>query len=205
MIEFGQGVILRKIEHDDMPKLFAWRNDPRIWKWCRQNDAISWSAHEDWYQKQASDSSIKMYSVFGPDDKLVGCAGLTSIDLTNRRAEFSLYVDPNTQRDGLGTKTLKTLVLHGFLNLGLNNIWGESFEGNPAISLFEKLNFKQEGMRRSFYFRNGRFIHAYLYSLLHSECSFLPTDRDPSRKPLAEIPQIRHAFEYTVSTTPSAA
>jgi hypothetical protein len=97
---------------------------------------------------------------------LVGVCGLTSIDWVNRRAEFSLYIDPDRQKDGLGKAALQTLLHHGFMTLGLNCIWGETFDLNPAAKLFEGLGFIKEGSRRDFYYRDGRFIDAHLYSLL---------------------------------------
>jgi RimJ/RimL family protein N-acetyltransferase len=109
-----------------------------------------------------------MYGVMRQGD-LVGVCGLTSIDLINQRAEFSLYIGPEYQGLGYGKAALLTLITHGFRVLNLNCIWGETFNKNPAAEMFEELGFKKEGTRRDFYFRDGRFINAHLYSLLRSE------------------------------------
>ena len=189
MIDYKFGVYLDKIDPEDSPTLRRWRNDHRIWKWCRQNDLRSAQEHDRWFKKQAEDSSIKMYAIFIPfrepanylseehRDYIVGVCGLTSIDPTNRTAEFSLYISPDYQHRGLAKAALKTLITHGFMNLGLNCIWGETFEGNKAAHLFEKIGFKKEGTRRSLYFREGKFIDAHLYSILASEwkCSMSDT------------------------------
>lgn len=109
-----------------------------------------------------------MYSILA-DDKLAGVCGFTSIDLVNRRAEFSIYIDPKLKGGLLGTRSLKTLLAHGFKNFGFNSIWGETFEHNPAAKLFEKLGFTTEGRRRDFYFRDGKFIDAILVSIKAEE------------------------------------
>lgn len=171
MIDFGLGVQLRTIESEDLPKLRAWRNDPKIWRWCRQYDAISEADQKTWFEKQSTDPTIRMYVVEAGNESR-GVCGLTSVDHVNRRAEFSLYIAPSHQKLGYAEKALQTLCLHGFRNLNLNCIWGESFDGNPAISLFEKLGFQKEGTRREFYFRGGRYIPAHLFSLLAYECTF---------------------------------
>lgn len=177
MINLGHGVSLRTIDLQDLPRLRKWRNSFAIWKWCRQNDLINTENHESWYKKQAVDKSVKMYGIVDPHheipDRLVGVCGLTDIDLINRRAEFSLYIDPTEQNKGYGSKALKTLFHHGFMNLGLNCIWGETFEGNPAGKMFEKIGMKVEGSRRDFYFREGKFIPAHLYSILRSDWDHL--------------------------------
>jgi RimJ/RimL family protein N-acetyltransferase len=187
MIDFGLGVTLRTIEAENLPTLRAWRNDPKIWYWCRQYDAISIADQQAWFTKQSTDPTIRMY-VVEAGNEIRGVCGLTSVDHVNRRAEFSLYIAPSHQKLGYAEKALKTLCLHGFRNLNLNCVWGESFEGNPAMAMFEKLGFKKEGGRREFYFRDGRFIPAYLYSLLARECSFGGVVDDAQKSAIATHP-----------------
>ena len=168
MIDFGYGISLGPLDSYHQEKIRAWRNDERVWKWCRQYDVIDDRSQEAWFKRQSEDSSIKMWAVMNGDD-MVGVAGLTSIDWVNRRAEFSLYIDPQVHRKGFGAMALRTLLRHGFYNLGLNSIWGETFQDNPAVHMFERVGLKKEGTRRDFYFRAGRFIDCYLYSMLRSE------------------------------------
>lgn len=168
MIDYGYGANLEAMTESDIEQLRKWRNDQRIWAWCRQNDLISDISQKDWYKRQNSDPTVHMYAVWA-EGYLVGAAGLTSHDLYNRRAEFSLYIDPEKHDKGLGKSALKTLVEHGFKNLNLHLIWGETFEDNKAMKIFESVGFKQEGARRDFYFKNGKYINAYLYSILESE------------------------------------
>jgi RimJ/RimL family protein N-acetyltransferase len=111
-----------------------------------------------------------MYEIRNPESLTpLGVCGLTSIDLYNRHAEFSLYIAPQLQGDGLGTRALKTLLAYGFKTLGLNSIWGETFQGNHALKMFEQMGFKIEGSRRDFYFRDGKYIDAVLVSMQASE------------------------------------
>lgn len=160
-----------------MEQLRIWRNDYRIWQWCRQNDFITDVEQQRWFEAQNKDSSIKMYKILVQLNKKdaepqlipIGACGLTSIDLTHRRAEFSLYVAPAYQGNAFGNQALGVLLTHGFKNLGLNSIWGEVFDGNPALDKFLELGFKKEGLRRDFYFRDGKFIDAHLISIKATE------------------------------------
>lgn len=168
MIDYGIGVALGAIDPRLSETMRAWRNDYRVRSWCRQTGLISEYDQEKWIKAQNDDKSIRMFTVWG-DGVPVGICGLTSIDLINRRAEFSLYISPNEHGRGFGYKALKTLCNFGFVELGLNSIWGESFETNPAIEMFTRLGFVKEGVRRQFYFKGGRFINAVLVSLQRSE------------------------------------
>lgn len=168
MIDHGFGVVLGPLDSNHAEHVRKWRNDPRVWNWCRQYKPISDFDQDSWFERQANDPTIQMYSIL-LDGSLAGVCGFTSIDLINRRAEFSLYVAPDLNGRGIGTKSLLTLLRHGFNQWGFNSIWGESFEGNPAIRIFKKIGMKQEGIRRGFYFRDGKFIDAHLYGILASE------------------------------------
>lgn len=168
MIDFGYGVSLSSLDRSNLNKYLIWRNNHSIWQWCRQLDVISKSKHEKWFSSQEDDNSIRMYQI-NSGETPVGVCGLTSIDHINQRAEFSLYISPKEQGNGFGGNGLKTLCAHGFENLNLNAIWGESFEGNPATNTFENIGFSHEGIRRDFYFRKGKFVNAHIFSLLRED------------------------------------
>lgn len=169
MISFDPLVSLGPLKESNLKKYYDWRNDPRIWKWCRQSDLLTEWGHRSWFEGLARNESVRMYEILAPTQELVGVCGLTSLDPLNQRAEFSLYVGPKFQNKGFATAALKTLFRHGFTNLNLNLIWGETFQGNPAAKLFERLGMVKEGRRRQFYFQEGQFIDADLYSVTRSE------------------------------------
>lgn len=150
--------------------MLHWRNDPMIRKWTRQNDELSVESHEAWFKSLDGNPTIRTYAVAGEKDaKIVGVCGLTSIDWMNRRAEFSLYIDPIRHHRGFGQSALKTLLHHAFETLNLNCVWGESFDGNPAQKMFEKVGMTKEGTRRAFYYREGKYVGASLWSILRSD------------------------------------
>lgn len=169
MIDYGLGIYLAPIDQDFIYAMRDWRNDYRIRKWTRQNDLLSHLDQDDWYEKQHQDPKIRMYTVVDLSKKVLGVCGLTGIDLVNRNAEFSLYIVPAFHRKGHGKKALKTLISHGFNTYGLEVIWGESFVNNPATKMYEGIGFSLDGVRRNFYYRDGRFVNAHLFSILRSE------------------------------------
>jgi len=172
MINFGHGVILAPIIRKQLGQLLVWRNDRRIWQWCRQHSVISEAHHEAWFNSLGGRKDVRMFSVLDMGGVLVGVCGLTDIDETNRRAEFSLYIGPENQKKGLGKAALKTLVDHAFHHLNYVKVWGETFDGNPAYKMFEEIGFKPEGVRRAHYFRDGRYINCTLYSMLRGEAAW---------------------------------
>lgn len=169
MISYREEVVLDSIELDMLDEIRLWRNDPRVYKWCRQDNLITDSDQLEWYHRQRKDPSTRMFLVRGDGGKPIGVCGLTSIDMVANRAEFSLYINPRVQGRGYGKAALKTLFKYGFDAMGLHLIWGETFSKNPAQHLFEKIGMKKEGVRRAFYFKEGQYVDTYLYSIVRGE------------------------------------
>lgn len=168
MINYGNGVELDTLDDGDLETIRKWRNDFSVWKWTRQNDLISEASQKRWFEAQSADPKIKMYSV-RYNNRLSGVCGLTDIDHVHGRCEFSLYIAPESRGNGLGALALQTLFSHAFNTLNINSIWGETFEGNPAIKIFKKLGMITDGLRREFYFKSGKRVDAILVSILRSE------------------------------------
>lgn len=169
---------LAPIGREDLPQLLSWRNDWRIIDWTRQSDLLNEVEHAEWFERQARDPAIRMYKLIhqGPGKTTdVGVCGLTSIDYRNSRAEFSLYIAPPFQGQKLGKLALAVLLNHAFLNIGVNLVYGETFDGNPAAKTFEALGMRKEGTRRQFYWKNGRRIDAHLYSITREDWHVLQT------------------------------
>ena len=149
-----------------------WRNNPKIWQWCRQNSLLSLGDHEHWLAVIEADPSIKMFGIEMRSEKgryPVGVCGFTSIREPVGSAEFSLYIGPEHQRKGYATKALRALLQHGFADLGLLTIWGEVFEGNPAADIFKDVGITHEGWLRNRYFKGGKLINSEMISITRQE------------------------------------
>jgi RimJ/RimL family protein N-acetyltransferase len=164
------------LSHNEALLLNEYRNLPEIRDWCRQHSLIDEEQQLKWYHWQSSDPNTQMFgiNVKLPEKAnahfLAGVCGLTSIDWVHRRAEFSCYVFPKYQRRGYCETALIELFDHAFNNLNLNLVWGETFENNPALTLFtDILGMQKDGVRRQFYYKNGSYIDAYMLSITAQE------------------------------------
>ena len=117
MISYGNGVSLGPLDIGDCELIRSWRNQRAVWQWCRQNDLISDITQQGWYEAQNQDRSIHMYMIHSNGMK-VGVCGLTSHCPNARRAEFSLYIAPEYQRNGYARAALKTLKTSTFIAFG---------------------------------------------------------------------------------------
>jgi RimJ/RimL family protein N-acetyltransferase len=159
-----------KVTLGDIPfeKARAWRNHPSVWRWCRQYTHLSEDEHRAWTERIAKDASIKMFGVYESGSP-VGVCGLTSINRVNQTAEFSLYIAPGCQKRGYGRQALLKLLEHGFRDHNLNLVYGETFDGNPALKMFEAIGMTKEATLRDRYFREGRFIAVHIVSMVRGD------------------------------------
>lgn len=167
MSQSSSPVELRALSSLYFDNVFRWRNNPEVYKWARQYEPMT---HEEFYRwfHNRDEKSIKRYAIC-VNSKCVGVVSLSDIDWVNRRAEFSIFVDPSLKGCGYGKAGLRALLKHAFNVLNLDTVWGESFAGNPAIEMFKSIGFKEDGRRRAFYYRDGRYIDSFIVSILRSE------------------------------------
>jgi RimJ/RimL family protein N-acetyltransferase len=167
-------IILKGMNIEDcgnLAEMFKWRNDPRIYQWCRQETLLNYEKHKNYWKKIQNSHTDKMFQIYRNDgryaqgeDELAGVCGLTNINWTARHGEFSIYIGPEFQRIGYARKALNDLINIAFDDLNLLKVWGESFEGNPAITLFKELGFKESPGHKKHYFKNGKLIDTYFYT-----------------------------------------
>jgi len=104
------------------------------------------------------------------DDKVIGEVSLKSIKWFNRKAEVSIFIIPEYQRQGMAKSALKLLMKHAFDTFNLHRLEAEVFEYNAVSkSLIEKLGFKLEGVLREARYYNGKYWDILKYSILEDE------------------------------------
>jgi len=152
------------------PVAREWRNLPGIMRTCRQHRLISKESQEEWMDRQRQDQTTYMLGI-EIHGQIRGQCGLTSITgLPHATAEYSLLIDPNYWKKGYGTEALKLLITHGFMDLGIETIWGEIFEFNAAgRRVAEKVGFEIEGKLRNRYYKEGRRIDSFMVSMTRDQ------------------------------------
>jgi RimJ/RimL family protein N-acetyltransferase len=166
VIDYKNGVDLGPLKVGHLEKYRAWRNDECIRKWCRQRSLIDEAQQQNWYKSQSANPTINMFEIGEKSNPYgVGVCGLTSIDLANSHAEFSIYIGPDYQGKGFGKMALKTLLSYGFIDLGLNMIWGETIGDNPAAKTFKNVGMENTGHRPDFYLQDGVRVDSHIYCI----------------------------------------
>jgi diamine N-acetyltransferase len=167
---YGERIVLRAIERDDLPHYVQWLNDPAVLQYFGYILPLSSAEEEKWYDDMLRDPSVRNFAIEF-EGQHVGGAGFSRIDGRNAGAEAGLFIGlPQMWDQGLGYDALHTLLRFGFEQMNLNRIYLRVFADNGrAVHLYEKLGFQHEGRWRQAEFRHGRYHDMLWMSLLREE------------------------------------
>ena len=110
------------------------------------------------------------------DSALIGVVGFMHVDMRNKKAELGYWLGKKYQGHGYATEALGIILHFGFLNLGLERVYAQTFSFNEGSKhLLERIGFTLEGRLRKNTLLDEGFIDDYVYGLLKGE--FNATDR----------------------------
>ena len=167
---YGERIVFRAIEQQDLPDYVEWLNDPQVLEYFGTYSPLSLPQEEKWYEEMLQDRSFCVFAIEF-EGQHVGGAGLSAIDGRTASAEAGLFIGrPEMWGQGLGFDVLQTLLRFGFAQMNLNRIYLQVFAGNErAVHLYEKLGFQHEGRWRQAEFRHGRYHDLLWMSVLRDE------------------------------------
>lgn len=161
---------VRRLQERDLPIRVEWMNNPRVYSSMHYDIPILLDNTIRWFEKNVGNEN-RVDLVFEESDEVVAMGGLTNINHEINKAELYIFVNPNSQRAGIGTHATKLLCKYGFEQMGLNKIFLETNEDNYAARrVYEKCGFSLEGMHRAEYRdKDGNYLCRIYMGLLKGE------------------------------------
>lgn len=170
---YGENIMLREYQKDDIDNLMKWINDPDIVRFLSDRylypqskkqveDFLEMAMHKSWTGFVISDRETGDY---------LGQTDFINIDEKNGCAELALVIgDTNNISKGIGTEASKLMMNFGFQNLRLNRIELSCWDYNErALKLYNKLNFIEEGRKRNKRYFKGEYHDQVFFAILKSE------------------------------------
>jgi RimJ/RimL family protein N-acetyltransferase len=156
----GKQIILRAIEHSDLPVLHTWSNDPEI-----QENLGSWHFPaslkdiERWAGAFRNDTTDQRFMIETNEHGPIGLANLVDINWKDRNAFHGMLLASRWRGLGFGFDTVMTVMRYAFEELGLERLDTSIIEYNEAsYQLYVgKCGWIEEGRKKSAYFRRGRY------------------------------------------------
>ena len=163
-------MIVRRLVESDLQLRVSWMNNEKVYRSMHFDTPVIMENTLKWYRNNLG-SDKRADLTFEEDGVIVAFGGLTAINREVDKAELYIFVNPNAQKGGIGTKATILLCKYGFEELGLNKIYLETNEDNLAARrVYEKCGFMLEGTLREEYKTAGGFMLSRMYyGLLKSE------------------------------------
>jgi RimJ/RimL family protein N-acetyltransferase len=171
----GDGIQLRAVEREDLPRLRDWRNLPELRRNFREFRELNMQNQEAWFTRISASANDFMFMIERSQDRIaIGVCGLVYVNWVLRSADISLYIGhEEIYIDGPGgtaEASAKALIRYGFDNLNLHKVWTELYSfDNRKIELFTRLGFSRDAVLRDNAYEDGRYHDSFIYSLLRTD------------------------------------
>lgn len=174
-------LLLRKLAPKDAADMYEYSCRPET------SEYLLWSPHThlsftaDLIRYLQNEYEIGRYFdfavIYKENMKMIGTAGLTSIDEKNSSCEVGYVLNPDYWNKGIATEALQAVMNFAFCELNFNRVEAKYMAGNEASRhVMEKCGMTHEGIQRSKLFVKGKFRDIGVCAILRSE--YLATERE---------------------------
>ena len=156
------------MEKSDIEELRIFHNEDSTLLNLTDINHISELQQEKWFSSLSLSNTSKRYTVrLRKNNNLVGIFRLDRIDHLNKSLYVGADVVHDLRRKGYGQEIYSYFFEYLFNNHGFNRLGLETLSSNlPAISMYKKLGFKEEGKQKKAIFRNGQFHDLLMMGIL---------------------------------------
>jgi len=155
----GARVLLRPMDKADTDDVLCFRGNPEVLAQLFSDEPPTRQGHLGWLEQiQAQGVRQEFMIVERSAGRSIGTIGLNHIDPKHHRAEFGILIgDAAARGRGLAFEAGRLLLDYAYNKLGLRRLYLHVFPDNePALHLYRKLGFIQEGILRKHVVKNGK-------------------------------------------------
>jgi len=147
------------ISESDTDNIIKWRNSNLVKQNLFGSDDVTPEIHLNWLSEYVMKGKCCQFIIHA-EGTPVGTVFLKNIDYDNSKAEFGIFIGESTAHGkGYGTIAAKLITDFAFQELELNKIYLSVFNDNKgAIRSYEKVGFREEGILRQDYCKDGHFM-----------------------------------------------
>ena len=141
---------IRIVRDSDSEAILAWRNNPDVRKWSRNQEILSKEEHEKWFSAWLMPNHQKGH--FFIVENSFSTLGMVRFDSRSlHEYEISIVVDPNHQNQGVARNAIALAAHEIILAEGNFSVLATiNRENRLSISLFSKIGFIQTVFNEEF-------------------------------------------------------
>jgi UDP-4-amino-4,6-dideoxy-N-acetyl-beta-L-altrosamine N-acetyltransferase len=170
----GKKTVLLPFDEKYLHQVRKWINQPDVRAGTGTEGPVCDYSHSRWYQLLMDDPARRFFIIgdgVNEDASPVGLIGLCDLNLRTRTGKYCIYIgEVAKRRCGFAGEATLLILGFGFNTIGLHRIYLQVLENNsPALGMYRKLGFTQDGVAREHYFSNGKYLNMIVFSMLEQE------------------------------------
>jgi diamine N-acetyltransferase len=173
----GRNIRLRALEPADVDLLFAWENDPSVWKISNTLAPFSRFQLEEYVLNTQNDIFATkqlrlMIDLVNTADGTVpvGTIDLFDFEPIHSRAGVGILIREVFQRRGYATEAMEIFIRYAFGTLHLHQLYCNiSPENSASLTLFEKCGFSRCGVKKEWNYDGRHFADEWIYQLIRGD------------------------------------
>ncbi len=181
----GEKCTLRPPRKEDLTTYQRWFEDTETLRFLPGLGPLSDSQEEEWFKRTGEDPNGVAWAI-EVDGRVVGTTGIHGIDHRHGHGETGLVIgDKSMWRKGIASEAMALRTGFCFRELNLHKIRTRAFMENKAsIRALEKAGYRQSGVLRQEFYRDGRWHDVWTGEVLREDWERAQRDASPS-KPLS--------------------
>ena len=159
---------LRKIEPTDLPYLYQWENDARMWADSDTHNPLSQADLREYITYSTGDiyRDGQLRLMIDDEGVTMGCIDLFDFDPRNRKAAIGMYIAPHARGKGIGKQSVRLLEAYAFDYLNLRMLYAIIAVKNVACSsIYEKEGYQPSSILHAWTLEDD----AILWQKIHQE------------------------------------
>jgi ribosomal-protein-alanine N-acetyltransferase len=170
-------ISLRAIDEKDIAALFSLFSHEKVVRFMDIERFVNVSEAVQlitfFRDKLASGEGMRWAVTINGHNELIGTCGFHHMNRTHYKMELGYDLLPTYWGKGIMTNSIHRLMQYGFEELQMNRIEAFVDPANTHSSkLLQRLGFEQEGKVRQAFFQKGKFVDAFIYSLLQKDYKY---------------------------------
>jgi len=166
----GTNVTLRPPEDADAARFVEWFADTEVTRYLGRLFVPALFQEEE-FLKRVGESKTDVFWMIEADGRAIGASGIHQIDRVNAHGTTGTVIgDKSMWRKGLGSESMALRTAYAFEQLNLHKLMTQVFmENEPSKRGLVKVGYREIGMEREHFFREGRWHDHWLAELLRSD------------------------------------
>jgi len=168
----SKNIIIRPSVFSDCKQFAKWETKFAVTEFFSINCDRDYEEVVIEFVERMADKTKLQFTICDKQENLLGRIYISNLSKEYDSLDITrIYIgDPNERGKGYGKEALKLMLDYCFINLHMERVSLDYFEGNKVASaLYESMGFKHEGLARNACKKDGKYYDLNLMSILRSE------------------------------------